>query len=470
MILNLIKAKEIDHMSRKLFGTDGIRGKANHYPMTTEIALSLGKAMATYLKQSTEHKPKVVIGKDTRISGYMIENALVSGLCAGGADVYLVGPLPTPAVAFLTVSRRADAGMMISASHNPYEDNGIKIFNRDGYKLADEVELFLENLIENPLPHHLLPTGDQIGRAYRIEDAVGRYNVFAKNAFPQSLTLEGLKIVVDCANGAAYKVAPEVLSELGAQVIPIAVHPNGTNINDHCGATHPDLLANEVIKHQADVGIALDGDADRCVIVDEKGQILDGDQLLVVLARFLQSKNQLKKQTVVSTVMSNLGLEKALLRLGIQVQRVGVGDRYVIEKMRSDGFNLGGEQSGHVILNDFATTGDGLITALAMLAVLVAENKKMSELGAEMPRFPQILKNIDVPAKTPLTQLDQTSAIIASLEQELGQLGRILVRYSGTQMQLRVMVEGEEQSRIEQIADLILDTYLKEITPKTSEV
>jgi phosphoglucosamine mutase len=457
-------------MSRKLFGTDGIRGKANHYPMTTEIALSLGKAMATYLKQSTEHKPKVVIGKDTRISGYMIENALVSGLCAGGADVYLVGPLPTPAVAFLTVSRRADAGMMISASHNPYEDNGIKIFNRDGYKLADEVELFLENLIENPLPHHLLPTGDQIGRAYRIEDAVGRYNVFAKNAFPQSLTLEGLKIVVDCANGAAYKVAPEVLSELGAQVIPIAVHPNGININDHCGATHPDLLANEVIKHQADVGIALDGDADRCVIVDEMGQILDGDQLLVVLARFLQTKNQLKKQTVVSTVMSNLGLEKALHRLGIQVQRVAVGDRYVIEKMRADGFNLGGEQSGHVILNDFATTGDGLITALAMLAVLVAENKKMSELGAEMPRFPQILKNIDVPVKTPLNQLVQTSEMIDSLEKELGQLGRILVRYSGTQMQLRVMVEGESQSRIEAIADLILETYLKEISHKAIEV
>jgi phosphoglucosamine mutase len=457
-------------MSRKLFGTDGIRGKANHYPMTTEIALSLGKAMATYLKQSTEHKPKVVIGKDTRISGYMIENALVSGLCAGGADVYLVGPLPTPAVAFLTVSRRADAGMMISASHNPYEDNGIKIFNRDGYKLADEVELFLENLIENPLPHHLLPTGDQIGRAYRIEDAVGRYNVFAKNAFPQSLTLEGLKIVVDCANGAAYKVAPEVLSELGAQVIPIAVHPNGININDHCGATHPDLLANEVIKHQADVGIALDGDADRCVIVDEMGQILDGDQLLVILARFLQTKNQLKKQTVVSTVMSNLGLEKALHRLGIQVQRVAVGDRYVIEKMRADGFNLGGEQSGHVILNDFATTGDGLITALAMLAVLVAENKKMSELGAEMPRFPQILKNIDVPMKTPLNQLVQTSEMIDSLEKELGQLGRILVRYSGTQMQLRVMVEGESQSRIEAIADLILETYLKEISHKAIEV
>ncbi len=450
-------------MSRKLFGTDGIRGKANHYPMTTEIALSLGKAMATYLKQSTEHKPKVVIGKDTRISCYMIENALVSGLCAGGADVYLVGPLPTPAVAFLTVSRRADAGMMISASHNPYEDNGIKIFNRDGYKLPDDVEIYLEHLIENPIQANLLPTGDQIGRAYRIEDAVGRYNVFAKNAFPEQLTLEGLKIVVDCANGAAYKVAPEVLSELGAQVIPIAVHPNGTNINHLCGATHPDLLANEVLKHEADVGIALDGDADRCVIVDEKGQILDGDQLLVVLARFLQSKNQLKQQTVVSTVMSNLGLEKALTKLGIQVQRVAVGDRYVIEKMRSDGFNLGGEQSGHVILNDFATTGDGLITALAMLAVVVAEKKKMSELGREMPRFPQILKNIDVPQKTPLKDLPKTSQQISSLEQELGQLGRILVRYSGTQMQLRVMVEGEEQSRIEQIADLILDTYLKEI-------
>jgi phosphoglucosamine mutase len=451
------------NMSRKLFGTDGIRGKANHYPMTTEIALSLGKAMATYLKQSTEHKPKVVIGKDTRISCYMIENALVSGLCAGGADVYLVGPLPTPAVAFLTVSRRADAGMMISASHNPYEDNGIKIFNRDGYKLPDDVEIYLEHLIENPIQANLLPTGDQIGRAYRIEDAVGRYNVFAKNAFPEQLTLEGLKIVVDCANGAAYKVAPEVLSELGAQVIPIAVHPNGTNINHLCGATHPDLLANEVLKHEADVGIALDGDADRCVIVDEKGQILDGDQLLVVLARFLQSKNQLKQQTVVSTVMSNLGLEKALTKLGIQVQRVAVGDRYVIEKMRSDGFNLGGEQSGHVILNDFATTGDGLITALAMLAVVVAEKKKMSELGREMPRFPQILKNIDVPQKTPLKDLPKTSQQISSLEQELGQLGRILVRYSGTQMQLRVMVEGEEQSRIEQIADLILDTYLKEI-------
>jgi phosphoglucosamine mutase len=447
-------------MSRKLFGTDGIRGKANHYPMTTEIALNLGKAIAYYLNQQVEHKPKVVIGKDTRISGYMIENALVSGLCAGGADVYLAGPLPTPAIAFLTVSRRADAGVMISASHNPYEDNGIKIFSRDGYKLPDEVELQLEALIENP-PQHL-PTNDQIGRAYRIDDAVGRYNVFAKNAFPQHLTLEGIKIVIDCAHGAAYKVAPEVLSELGAQVISIAVSPNGTNINDHCGATHPEFLVQQVLEHQAHVGIALDGDADRCVIVDEKGQILDGDQLLVVLAKYLHQKNQLKNHTVVSTVMSNLGLEKALSLHGIAVQRVNVGDRYVIEKMRAENFNLGGEQSGHVILNDFATTGDGLVTALSMLAVSIEQNKSFSELGAEMKKFPQILKNIDVEKKYPLDQLPLTLAKIERFEKELGLLGRILVRYSGTQMQLRVMIEGESLDLIDKMADEIIFCYQKE--------
>jgi phosphoglucosamine mutase len=447
-------------MSRKLFGTDGIRGKANHYPMTTEIALNLGKAIAYYLNQQVEHQPKVVIGKDTRISGYMIENALVSGLCAGGADVYLAGPLPTPAIAFLTVSRRADAGVMISASHNPYEDNGIKIFNRDGYKLPDDIELQLEALIENP-PQQL-PTNDQIGRAYRIDDAVGRYNVFAKNAFPQHLTLEGMKIVIDCAHGAAYKVAPEVLSELGAEVIAIAVNPNGKNINDQCGATHPTLLVEQVLLHQAHVGIALDGDADRCVIVDEKGQILDGDQLLVVLARYLKQKNLLNHHTIVSTVMSNLGLEKALSPHGISVQRVNVGDRYVIEKMKADGFNLGGEQSGHVILNDFATTGDGLVTAMAMLAVSIEEKKSFSQLGAEMIKFPQTLKNIDVPKKYPLSTLNKTLSLISHFEKELGQEGRILVRYSGTQMQLRVMIEGESIDQIDQMAQSIIQCYQSE--------
>lgn len=454
--------------ARKLFGTDGIRGVANSYPMSAELVLKLGRAVGYLLYQHHERsgrsgRPYVVIGKDTRISGYMIETALISGLCSAGVDCYIAGPLPTPGVAFLTVSRRADAGFVISASHNSFEDNGVKIFARDGYKLPDEDEAELEALMESEVLSLFRPTGEQVGRATRIDDAKGRYNVSVKQAFPRDLSLSGLKIAIDCAHGAAYKVAPEVLKELGAEVLRVGVEPNGLNINHKCGATHPEYLAEIVRREQADVGVCLDGDADRCILIDERGEALDGDQILAVLARSLHERGELTSHTVVTTVMSNLGLEAALKPLGITVERVQVGDRYVVARMREGHFRLGGEQSGHIILSEFATTGDGLAAALAMLGVAVKEGKRMSELGAEMKRFPQHLESFEVVAKPPLKELGDTQALMARFEAELGSQGRILVRYSGTQNMARVMVEGPDQSRVEAIVSSLSCALRSEI-------
>ena len=454
--------------ARRLFGTDGIRGVANTHPMSAELTLKLGRAVGYLLHR--EHtraeragRPYVVIGKDTRVSGYLIETALISGLCSSGVDCYIAGPLPTPGVAFLTVSRRADAGFVISASHNPFEDNGIKIFARDGYKLPDELEAEIEALMESEELEAFRPTGEQIGRATRIDDAKGRYNVAVKQAFPRSLTLSGLKVAIDCAHGAAYKVAPEVLSELGAEVIRVGVSPDGLNINEGCGATHPEHLSKLVRELGADVGVCLDGDADRCILIDERGEALDGDQILTVLARSLHERGRLPSNTIVTTVMSNLGLEAALKPLGVTVERVQVGDRYVVARMREGRFALGGEQSGHIILSDYATTGDGLAAALAMLGVAVGEKKKMSELGAEMRRFPQQLESFEVSAKPPLKELPETQALIARCESELGSNGRVLVRYSGTQRMARVMVEGPEQGPVDQLVREISASLRAEI-------
>ncbi|MGC6415847.1 MAG: phosphoglucosamine mutase [Bradymonadia bacterium] len=427
---------------RVLFGTDGIRGLANEYPMTGEMVMKLGRALGKRLRSAERKRPKVLVGKDTRLSGYLFESALATGLVASGADVHLVGPLPTPGVAFLTMGMRCDAGVMISASHNPYEDNGIKLFARDGYKLPDSEELALERLMLGGDDQLSPVESAAIGRAYRIDDAAGRYSVFAKSAFPRNLTLDGLKIVVDCANGAGYRVAPEVLNELGAEVVTIGASPNGLNINNGCGALHPEELAVVVREHGADAGLALDGDADRCILVDENGDVLDGDQILAILGQELLEQNRLPGQTVVATVMSNLGLDKALRQFGANVVRVGVGDRYVVERMRADGFALGGEQSGHVILSDFATTGDGLVTGLSVFGVMVRRGARLSELGRLMTRFPQQIVNVDVATKPPLADLRNTQACIAEIESALGDEGRVLVRYSGTQNLARVMVEG----------------------------
>ncbi len=446
---------------RTLFGTDGVRGLANRHPMTAELAMKLGRAVGYQLREVTGRRPKVLIGKDTRLSGYMMETALVSGLCSVGADALLVGPLPTPGIAFLTSGMRADAGLVISASHNPFEDNGIKVFGRDGYKLPDEDELRLERLLVSDELEAFRPTGTEIGRAYRIDDAAGRYAVFAKTAFPRDLTLEGLRVVVDCGHGAGYKVAPEVLRELGAELVPLGVSPDGTNINEDCGALHPEHMVRMVRERRADVGVALDGDADRCILVDARGNVVDGDQVLAIIGKWMLERGELAQKTLVATVMSNIGLDRAIRQAGGKVVRVGVGDRYVVERMRQDGLNVGGEQSGHVVLLDHATTGDGLVTALTVLGIMVASKQPLHTLAAAMTRFPQVLRNIDVPAKPPLETLGPLQAAIADVEGALGDDGRVLVRYSGTQRKCRVMVEGPDDVTIEAMAALLV-TALQE--------
>lgn len=446
---------------RTLFGTDGVRGLANRHPMTAELAMRLGRAVGYQLRETTGRRPKVLIGKDTRLSGYMMETALVSGLCSVGADAMLVGPLPTPGIAFLTSGMRADAGLVISASHNPFEDNGIKVFGRDGYKLPDEDELKLERLLVSDELEAYRPTGTEIGRAYRIDDAAGRYAVFAKTAFPRDLTLEGLRVVVDCGHGAGYKVAPEVLRELGAELVPLGVSPDGTNINQDCGALHPEHMLRMVRERRADVGVALDGDADRCILVDARGNVVDGDQVLAIIGKWMLERGELAQNTLVATVMSNIGLDRAIRQAGGKVVRVGVGDRYVVERMRQDGLNVGGEQSGHVVLLDHATTGDGLVTALTVLGIMVASKQPLHTLAAAMTRFPQVLRNIDVPAKPPLETLGPLQAAIADVEGALGDDGRVLVRYSGTQKKCRVMVEGPDDVTIEAMAALLV-TALQE--------
>ena len=429
-------------MARKYFGTDGIRGQSNRLPMTSEIALKVGMAAGTVF-QNGAHRHRVVIGKDTRLSGYMLEAALMSGFTAVGMDVFLLGPMPTPAVAMLTRSLRADLGVMISASHNRYEDNGIKLFDPDGYKLSDETELEIEALIDNPTSR-MLVAPDRIGRATRVESAQERYIEFAKRTLPKDLRLDGLRIVIDCANGAGYKVAPEALWELGAEVIKIGVEPNGRNINDKCGSTAPGLLCEKVRELRADIGIALDGDADRVVIVNEKGQIVDGDQLMAVIAESWHSRGKLAAGGIVATVMSNLGLERYLGGLGLTMVRTGVGDRYVVEHMRRHGYNVGGEQSGHIVLSDYITTGDGLVAALQILAVVVTTGKPVSEVTSRFKPLPQLLQNVRYASGKPLEDSRVLKAIDAG-KAKLGTTGRLVIRPSGTEPVIRVMAEGDDE-------------------------
>ncbi len=437
---------------RKLFGTDGIRGVANIEPMTPETILRLGRAVGRYFQTSGERRHKVVIGKDTRISGYMIETALSSGLCSMGVDVLLVGPMPTPGIAFLTRSLRADAGVAISASHNPFEDNGIKFFGPDGFKLADAAEREIESLMEGSEIDRARPTAGGIGKAFRIDDATGRYNVFLKTVVPRELTLDGLRIVIDCANGAAYRVAPAVLSELGAEVISLGVTPDGFNINEDCGALHTESLRQRVLREGASVGLALDGDADRAILIDELGEEVDGDHVMAILACAMAEHGQLAKSTVVGTVMSNLGLEVALRDHDIRLERAAVGDRYVVERMREGGFNLGGEQSGHIICLDHATTGDGMTTALAVLSIVQKSGSRLSELKTVLRKFPQTLINLRVKEKPDLTTVPDVAAAVREAEGALGDRGRVLVRYSGTEPLARVMVEGEAADTVSEYA------------------
>ncbi len=435
--------------ARHLFGTDGIRGTANEPPMTPELALALGKAVAHVAGRNKAHMPRVLIGKDTRLSGYMIEQAMAAGLCSMGARVILCGPLPTPAVAQLTVSMRADAGIVISASHNPYQDNGIKIFGDDGFKLADEVEAELERLMANDTLLGPRPTGPGIGKASRLDDAGGRYVVFAKATFPRGLSLDTMRVVVDAAHGAAYKVAPLVFTELGATVTAIGVKPTGTNINKDSGALAPDNVRAEVVKRGAQMGIALDGDADRLIVIDEKGQIVDGDVVMAMCACRMLVDERLEKKTLVATVMSNLGLERALHANGGKLVRTQVGDRYVVEAMRSGGFNLGGEQSGHLIFLDHASTGDGIVAALQVLAIMVRTGRPLSELAKEaMERVPQVLENVTLRARRPLEQMRHLSLGTAKVKDALGKSGRVLVRWSGTEPKLRIMLEGPNEDRL----------------------
>ncbi len=445
-------------MTRKLFGTDGIRGRANLHPMTPEIAMRLGMAVAAHFGR----EGKIVVGKDTRRSGYMLEMALASGLCALGVDVLLVGPIPTPGIAYLAKSMRADAGVVISASHNSFEDNGFKLFANDGFKLPDEVESHIETLMEPGVLDERLATGESIGKAKRIDDAGGRYITYVKQAFPLEHDLEGLRIVVDCAHGAAYKIAPAVLAELGADVIQTGVAPNGTNINAGVGAMYPEHVAHLVREYRADFGLALDGDADRAVVCDHRGELIDGDIALAILGRDFASRGLLRG-SVVATVMSNIGLERSLSAAGIGLERTAVGDRYVVEAMRKLGCNLGGEQSGHLICLDHSTTGDGLVSALMLLGVMAREGKPLADLAKVMTRYPQVVKGFAVARKVPLEQLPKTTRLIAAHEAKLGGEGRVVVRYSGTEALLRVMVEGIDERQIHAAADEIGEAALAEI-------
>lgn len=439
-------------MKRKYFGTDGIRGTVNHGSITAETAMRIGMAAGQYFLRG-DHRHKVVVGKDTRLSGYMLEPALVSGFTSVGMDVVTVGPMPTPGVAMLTKSMRADLGVMISASHNPFQDNGIKLFGPDGYKLSDDVELEIESRMDNCLNNALVEPA-LTGRVKRLEDVQGRYIEFAKNTVGQKLRLEGLKIVVDCANGAAYKVAPEVLWELGADVIPVGVSPNGFNINNGCGSTHPEYVAEQVVTHGADIGIALDGDADRLIVVDERGTVIDGDQLMGLITTSWAKQGLLKGGGLVATIMSNLGLENYIKSQGLKLARTNVGDRYVVEHMRKHGFNLGGEQSGHIVMSDFATTGDGLLAALQIFQVLREKDEVASTALRLFERLPQVLKNVGFQKGNPLEDKFVLEAI-SDGEAQLNGTGRLVIRKSGTEPLIRVMAEGEDEALIETVVDQI---------------
>jgi phosphoglucosamine mutase len=439
-------------MNRKFFGTDGIRGLTNAEPMTAETALRVGQAAGAHFLRG-DHRHRVVIGKDTRLSGYMMESAMVAGFTSVGMDVVLLGPMPTPAVAMLTKSMRADIGVMISASHNPYADNGIKLFGPDGYKLSDKDEAAIERRLEK---NATLVAAEKIGRARRIDDARGRYVHHAKSTFPEKLRLDGLKIVVDCANGAAYHVAPDALWELGADVIPLGVQPNGTNINDDCGSTHPRVLQETVVASGADIGLALDGDADRLILVDEKGTIIDGDQMMALIASDLKRRGELRGGSVVATVMSNLGLERRLAEQDIGLLRTAVGDRYVLEEMRAKDCNVGGEQSGHIIMTDHSTTGDGLVAGLQVLAALVQAEKPASELLNQFEPVPQLLKNVRFSGGAPLED-EAVKRRISAAEAELDGRGRLVIRKSGTEPLVRVMAEGDDPKLVERLVDSICE-------------
>lgn len=440
-------------MTRKLFGTDGVRGRANSWPMTAELALKLGAAAGRYFRRDGSAAHRVVIGKDTRLSGYMLENALTAGFTSTGMNVLLLGPVPTPAVGYLTRSMRADVGVMISASHNPHEDNGIKFFGPDGFKLSDAAEAEIEAMIEGEVQP---AKPENIGRARRIEDGRGRYQEFVKTSFPSGLRLDGLKVVIDCANGAAYKAAPEVLWELGAEVIPIGISPNGTNINHRCGSTHSETAAEAVVAHGAHVGISLDGDADRIMILDETGRPADGDQIMALLAARWAEEGRLAGGALVATVMSNLGLERYLAGRGLRLERTAVGDRYVVERMREGGFNLGGEQSGHIVMTDYATTGDGLVAGLQFLAEMVRTGRPASELTRSFATVPQMLKNVRFSAGARPLEIASVQEVIRASEQRIEGRGRILIRKSGTEPLIRVMAECEDEALLAAVVDEIV--------------
>jgi phosphoglucosamine mutase len=446
----------------KVFGTDGIRGKANTYPMTPEMALRVGKAVALYFqKKNSREKHRIVIGKDTRLSGYMLETALTSGIVSMGVDVFLVGPMPTPAISHLTKSMNCDAGIVISASHNPSEDNGIKIFDTQGFKLGEKAEAEIEAMVlseelnSSASPH-------SIGKAHRIDDAKGRYIEFAKNS-AGNIPLLGLKVVLDCANGAAYHIAPDVFSELGAETIVLNDKPDGYNINKDCGALHPEVIQEAVKKHKADIGIALDGDADRVIVCDEKGGIVDGDSILAIFASDLLKKGKLPSKTIVATVMSNVGLDMAMEKLGIKIIKASVGDKYVIDALRKGNFELGGEQSGHIIFREYSSTGDGIVCALQIARIIKETGKKLSELASVMEKFPQALVNIEVKEKKPFEKMPAVKKVMDEAEKELGKNGRILVRYSGTENKARVMVEAKDKKTVERVAEKIAAEIRKEV-------
>ncbi|AKH99177.1 phosphoglucosamine mutase [Hoeflea sp. IMCC20628] len=441
-------------MSRRYFGTDGIRGQANKAPMTPDLAMRVGIAVGNLFRRG-DHRHRVVIGKDTRLSGYMIENALVAGFTAAGVDVFLLGPIPTPAVAMLTRSLRADIGVMISASHNPYQDNGIKLFGPDGFKLSDDLERQIENLMDEDI-HLQLARPEAIGRAKRIDGVHDRYIEFAKRTLPKDITLSGMRVVIDCANGAGYKVAPAALWELGADVIAIGEEPNGTNINLNCGSTHPVALARKVHEVRADIGIALDGDADRVLIVDETGAVIDGDQLMALIAESWAADGMLRGDGIVATVMSNLGLERFLGDIGLSLARTKVGDRYVVEHMRKHGFNVGGEQSGHIVLSDFATTGDGLVAALQVMACVQRMGRPVSEVCRRFEPVPQVLKNVRHSGGNPLND-SFVKAAISEAEASLGSSARLVIRPSGTEPLIRVMAEGDDRGQIETVVDQLIN-------------
>ncbi len=455
----------MSEIKRKLFGTDGVRGVANRHPMESRIATQLGQAIAAVYRE-TAGLNRIVLGKDTRLSGYVIESALISGICSMGVDTMLVGPLPTPGIAFIAHSMRAKAGVMVSASHNPIEYNGIKFFDSKGFKLPDEIELKMEELIFSNRLDDMRTPPEAMGRAFRIDDAGGRYIQYLKSTFPQNLTLDGVRIVLDCANGAGYKVAPTIFRELGAEVVTTGISPNGLNINFDCGALHPERMARMVREHNAHVGIALDGDADRVIMCDENGEIVDGDAIVAVCAMHLHAKGSLAKDTVVGTKMSNMGLEVALAAHGIKLLRADVGDRYVMDVMRAEGLNLGGETSGHIIFLHHTTSGDGTLAALRVLSVMMQQGRPLSEVRRVFTAFPQVTLNVRVREKRPIEKLERVSAEVEKARRELGDKGRLLVRYSGTEKIARVMVEGENEARVTELARSIADAFEQEIGEK----